>query len=105
MNDNIQGGSGSDILYGNGGNDVLVGNSGADIFVLSSAAGTDTIRDWNDGIDSFGLSNQLSFSDLSIINNANQTATLITDTTNNQLLAIVNNVSAIDITAEDFNNI
>jgi hypothetical protein len=67
---------------------------------------TDVINDFNNGIDLFDLSASLGFSDLSITNNASGTATLIGDTTNNnQLLAIVNNVSAADITVADFTDI
>jgi len=45
-------------------------------------------------------------SDLSITDNPEGTATLIRDTTNNnQILAMVNNVSAADITIEDFADI
>ncbi|MEM8717887.1 MAG: hypothetical protein AAGE84_01070 [Cyanobacteria bacterium P01_G01_bin.39] len=47
--------------------------------------------------------NSLAFADLGISNDANQTAALIRDTTNgNQLLATVNGVSAVDLTAADF---
>ncbi len=53
--------------------------------------------------DLFGLTNSLGFSDLNIINNLAQTATLIRDASNNnELLAIVENVSAVDITVDDF---
>ena len=103
MSDNIQGGSGNDILYGGSGDDILIGNSGADIFVLESVAGTDTIRDWSDGVDSFGLQGSLGFSDLSITNNDRGVS--IFDTANNTLLAIVDNVSAAELTVDDFTNI
>ena len=83
MSDQIEGGDGSDILYGGSGDDILTGNSGADVFVLQPAAGRDTISDWSNGIDYFGLSASIGFSDLSITNNSAGTATLIADTTNN----------------------
>ncbi|MEO1669797.1 MAG: calcium-binding protein, partial [Cyanobacteria bacterium J06631_2] len=106
MSDYIYGGDGNDVLYGEMGDDTLVGNSGRDIFVLESAAGTDTIRDFRDGIDSFALSASLGFSDLSISNNSDGTASLIADVNNSdRLIAIVNNVSAVDLTLEDFTNI
>ncbi len=101
MSDSIRGGNGSDFLSGSSGNDTLIGNSGADVFVLESAAGMDMIKDFEDGIDSFGLAS-LSFGDLSISNNQAGTAVLIADTSNNQVLATVNNVTAADITAQDF---
>ena len=102
MSDRIEGGNGNDLLYGGLGDDVLTGNGDADVFVLESDAGTDTIRDFRNGIDLFGLS-VVDFSDLSIRNNSAGTATLINNAANdNQLLAIINNVSAADITAADF---
>ncbi|MEM6613657.1 MAG: calcium-binding protein, partial [Cyanobacteria bacterium P01_C01_bin.72] len=103
MSDQIQGGSGNDFLEGGDGDDTLTGNDGVDVFVLQSAAGTDMIQDFRDGIDLFGLSDSLGFGDLSITNNSTGTAALIRDTTNsNQLLAVVNNVTAADLTTEDF---
>ena len=106
MSDNIFGGNGSDILYGGNGDDILIGNGGADVFVLQPAAGTDTIRDWSDGVDFFGLSEGMGFGDLSITNNQNRTATLIASSINgNQLLAIVNGVDASSITEADFTTI
>lgn len=103
LSDNIQGGNGSDLLYGGAGDDILTGNGGADIFVLESTAGTDTIKDFRDGVDTFGLIN-LGFNDLSITNNQAETATIVADM-NNQILVIVNNISAADITATDFINV
>ncbi|MBO9477220.1 VCBS repeat-containing protein [Shimia sp. R11_0] len=49
--DSLFGGSGSDRLIGGAGNDHLTGGSGADIFVFSSGEGSDTISDFEDGID------------------------------------------------------
>lgn len=106
MDDKIYGGTGNDVLYGKMGNDTLVGNGGVDIFVLESAMDADTISDFQDGVDRFGLSASLDFSDLSITNNVGSTATLITDTTNNnQLLVTVNGVNASAINAADFTTI
>ena len=105
-NDFLNGGSGSDTLFGGGGNDTLFGNDGNDVFVLESRAGEDVITDFDRDFDLFGLTISIGFSDLSITDNTDRTATLIKDTTNNnELLAIVNNVSADSITAADFTNI
>ncbi|MEM6614343.1 MAG: hypothetical protein AAF652_19260 [Cyanobacteria bacterium P01_C01_bin.72] len=82
---------------------MITGNGGADIFVLESTAGTDTIKDFRDGVDTFGLTN-LGFNDLNITNNQAETATIVADM-NNQILVIVNNISAADITATDFINV
>ena len=106
MNDNIQGGSGNDTLYGSVGNDVLIGNNGADMFALESIVGRAVIRDFQNGEDSIGLTGSLSFDDLRITNNSQGTASFIRDTSNsNQLLAILNNVDAADLTVEDFADI
>ncbi|MEL6494791.1 MAG: CAP domain-containing protein [Cyanobacteria bacterium J06623_7] len=104
MSDNLQGGSGNDILYGGAGSDILVGNSGVDVFVLESVAGTDTILDFNDGIDYLSLDGALNFADLNITNHSGG-GVAIFNTNNNQLLAIVNNVSAADLTTADFTTI
>jgi len=105
-NDFLNGQDGNDVLYGNNNNDTLVGGSGNDTFVLQSLIGRDIINDFTDGIDSIGLEADLSFGDLSITDNPGGTATLIRDTTNNnQLIAIINNVDAADLTAADFTTI
>ena len=100
-NDNLYGKSGKDLLYGGLGDDIMSGNSGADIFVIEPASGTDTIRDFTDGVDLFGLNETLNFGDLMIANNSENTAALISDN-NSQVLAIINNVDALDITVDDF---
>ncbi|WP_156114194.1 calcium-binding protein [Myxosarcina sp. GI1] len=51
----LDGGSGSDRLDGGKGNDGLFGGIGADEFVLKKGAGTDTIFDFQVGIDSLIL--------------------------------------------------
>ena len=48
--DTLVGGSGASMLEGGGGADVLTGNGGADVFVFV-AAGSDTVTDFQDGID------------------------------------------------------
>ena len=103
IGDTLYGGAGSDKLDGNGGNDKLVGNSGADIFVLDAAMGTDTILDFQNGVDKLELPASIGFSDLSITSNTNGAGVSITDTTNNnELLAIVNGVSASGLDSDDF---
>lgn len=63
--DLIQGGSGNEILRGNAGDDILkdgagsdtlIGGAGADIFVLSADGATDTIQDFQPGVDKLDLS-------------------------------------------------
>ncbi len=102
-NDTLRGGALNDNISGGNDDDILFGNAGNDVFAIEAASGEDRIKDFEDGSDLFGLTNSLGFSDLNITNNLAQTATLIRDTTNNnELLAIVENVSAVDITVDDF---
>ncbi len=67
--DQIWGDDGDDIIRGGLGNDVLTGDdfsggAGADTFVLAVGEGTDTIVDFEVGVDLIGLANGLSFGDL-----------------------------------------
>ena len=104
-NDILYGQDGNDTLTGGFGNDTLFGSDGNDVFVLEPG-GEDVIIDFDQDFDLFGLTVSIGFSDLSITDNADRTAALIRDTTdNNELLATVNNLSAASITAADFTNI
>ncbi|HET7880328.1 MAG TPA: calcium-binding protein [Acetobacteraceae bacterium] len=66
----LVGGAGDDVLQGGQGNDVLVGGAGADRFVFSGMNGTDTIADFQPGLDKVALSGYgsalASFSDLAM---------------------------------------
>ncbi|MGL5942305.1 MAG: CAP domain-containing protein [Waterburya sp.] len=102
-NDYLDGGDGDDHLYGGYGNDIMIGGVGRDIFVLQSEQGQITVNDFTNGTDLLGLTASLGFNNLNIINNTTGTATLIQDlTSNNATLAIINNVSANEITLNDF---
>lgn len=96
--DHIRGAGGNDILIGGNGLDRLTGNQGRDIFVLSLGQGRDIIRDFKNGVDSLGLSEGLSFSDLDIVGRG--ASTLIRY--NNTKLASLSRVDAHTIGAEDF---
>jgi Ca2+-binding RTX toxin-like protein len=50
-NDTLVGASGDDILDGGDGSDVLTGGAGADVFVFDGASGTDTLTDFESGLD------------------------------------------------------
>ena len=105
-NDTIFGENDDDVLFGGAGDDTLSGNGGADIFALESVVGRDVINDFSDGVDLLNLAGSTSFSDLNIFSNAAGTAVIIRDTSNdNQLLAIINDVRAADITESDFTDI
>ncbi|BAZ45946.1 hypothetical protein NIES4102_29740 [Chondrocystis sp. NIES-4102] len=102
-NDYLDGGDGDDSLYGGAGNDTLIGGAGIDVFALESRQGQITINDFIKGTDLLGLTSSLSFNNLNIINNTSGTGTIIQDLTNNNAtLAIINNVSAANITPSDF---
>jgi Ca2+-binding RTX toxin-like protein len=102
-NDYLDGGDGDDYLYGGNGSNTVIGGAGIDVFVLESKQGKITINDFTNGTDLLGLTGSLGFNNLNIINNTTGTATLIQDLTNNNAtLAIINNVSATEITLSDF---
>ena len=77
-NDTIDGGAGSDTLFGGLGNDQLTGGSGtdmlygqegADTFVFADNAGSDTVFDWEDGLDALdfaGVTSVTTFADLTV---------------------------------------
>lgn len=50
-NDTIYGAAGADQIIGGTGNDRLIGGDGADIFVFRNHAGSDTITDFQSGVD------------------------------------------------------
>jgi len=55
-NDTLSGGPGDDVLWDGGGADRLTGGAGADLFVLSNDGATDTITDFERGLDRLDLS-------------------------------------------------
>ena len=64
----LNGGAGNDVLHGSLGDDMLMGGTGADRFAFSGSNGSDTIADFQSGIDKIlitGYGSALdSFSDL-----------------------------------------
>ncbi|MEG4627133.1 SdrD B-like domain-containing protein [Microcoleus sp. w1-18aA5] len=98
--DSLLGSAGDDFLFGDQGNDTLIGGTGNDRFILGLDLGSETILDFQYGIDSIGLIGGLNFSQLSIV--AENTSTLIRVTGSGQLLATLSNVPASVITATDF---
>lgn len=102
--DLLRGGTGDDTLVGGFGLDTLVGGSGGDLFVFAPRDGIDTIADFTKGEDLIGLSDSLSFDDLTIIQGTDNSAndTLINITDSNELLAILSGVQASAIASNDF---
>ncbi|MCC5629266.1 choice-of-anchor D domain-containing protein [Nostoc sphaeroides CHAB 2801] len=90
--DQLLGGTGNDWLYGDAGKDVLTGDYGTDTFVLASGEGTDSITDFEIGKDKLALSGGLKFGQLSIYQQGSQA--FIMDSSDNQVLAKLDNVTA-----------
>jgi Ca2+-binding RTX toxin-like protein len=65
----LNGGDGNDVLHGGSGDDMLTGGAGADRFAFSGSNGTDTITDFQAGLDTVDISGYgaalASFGDLS----------------------------------------
>ncbi|MDC0545609.1 hypothetical protein OAO62_02090, partial [Gammaproteobacteria bacterium] len=110
--DALYGGAGIDTLYGNDGDNILDGGTGADtitsyggsdtIILRSGDGGAtqsdgDTVTDFTDGTDSFGL-DSLSFDDLTI--EQNESDTVIKEGSN--YLATLTGIAASNITVLDF---
>ncbi|MEB3210729.1 MAG: hypothetical protein VKL39_05220 [Leptolyngbyaceae bacterium] len=97
-NDILRGGDQDDVLWGDRGHDELVGGSGSDIFVLQNEQGVDTIQDFDVLVDRLGLSSGIRFLDLSFT----QLATGTQISTNEDVLARVDNVSSAEFTRSHF---
>jgi Ca2+-binding RTX toxin-like protein len=106
-NDTLYGGAGDDRLWGDDGDDILRGGLGDDIltgddfsggqgrdtFVLAAGEGTDTIVDFEVGIDFIGLAEGLSFGQLSLSQQGNHAQIALGD----EMLAVVKNTNADDL--------
>ncbi|MEH1870624.1 calcium-binding protein, partial [Nostoc sp.] len=90
--DQLLGGAGNDWLYGGNGKDVLTGGNGADTFVLALGEGTDSITDFQVGKDKLALSGGLKFGQLLIQQQGS--IAFIMDSSDNQVLAKLDNVNA-----------
>ncbi|AOY80276.2 calcium-binding protein [Moorena producens JHB] len=94
--DQLWGDAGDDLLSGGLGNDTLTGDnfsngSGSDTFVLEIGEGTDTITDFELGTDFIGLGNGLSFGEVSITSDSNNSLINVGDGT----LAVVLGVTTL----------
>ena len=107
--DDLSGGTGNDILSGGLLADTLSGGVGEDKFVLrvgdggAVLGGADTISDYIDGTDGLLLAGGVQFSDLTIVQGTGPNAgdTIIQHTATSEFLAVLQNVTATDITIED----
>ncbi|MEB3213596.1 MAG: DUF4114 domain-containing protein [Leptolyngbyaceae bacterium] len=94
--DLIEGFKGRDTLIGGLGNDILTGGNGEDTFVLSANSGHDIITDYKDNYDVIGLSNGLTYSDLSFVGSN----ILLSKTSD--ILATISGMDATTLTPADF---
>ncbi|NJL35641.1 MAG: calcium-binding protein [Leptolyngbyaceae cyanobacterium SM1_4_3] len=88
--DVLYGDAGDDLLWGGAGRDRLDGGRGSDIFAIGVGGGTDSIRGFEVGTDSIGLVGTLSFGQLSITQDRNNTAIGYGD----NIFAVLHQVSA-----------
>jgi len=108
-NDVIRGSAGDDVLFGGDGEDILFGDSrttqgGSDIFAFKAGLGADIIRDFEVGTDLIGLvEGDLSFDDLTIVQTGSSSA--ISITSSGDTLAVLNRVSAADLSASSFTTV
>ena len=84
-NDLLNGGADDDWLFGGLGDDTLIGGLGSDQFVLSADGGTDTVINFEVGVDKFVLTGGLSFQQLQF--SATPNGTLLQVTGTNRVLA------------------
>ncbi len=100
--DLLYGDAGDDLLHGGAGNDILFGDdnrsSGVDTFVLAMGEGTDMIMDFEAGKDMIGLMGDLSFGQLSVVQDGVNAAIAMGE----DILATVMNTSSDALTESVF---
>jgi Ca2+-binding RTX toxin-like protein len=107
-NDRLLGDEGNDRLNGGNGNDFMDGGTGSDRFFCGRGKDTivlerglfdkDIIRDFQDSKDKLAIAPSIKFGKLSIQQQGNNTQIFL----RNDLLAVLNNVDASQITRADF---
>ena len=119
-NDILYGNAGNDDLRGRDGNDILDGGTGKDIIATGSGLDTiylrigdggnalsdaDIITDFTDGSDDFGLTNGLSFGDLTITQDSGDYAKDTIIKYGSEYLAILQNIDVSLLTEADFEDV
>jgi subtilisin-like proprotein convertase family protein len=97
-NDRLNGGRGSDRLIGGRGDDILKGGTDSDLFVLKTGNGFGFIQDFNLGEDLIKLSGSLSFGDLDLTQQGNNTILSV----GNDVLAELRGIQANQLSAANF---
>ncbi|MEB3231909.1 MAG: choice-of-anchor I family protein, partial [Leptolyngbyaceae bacterium] len=97
-NDILRGGDGDDILFGDDGRDVCIGGDGDDTFVLQDTILFSVIRDFEIGVDFFGISAEFSFESFSFTQVGVDTVVRYESST----VAVVQNIEVTSITEEFF---
>ncbi|MDG2355914.1 MAG: hypothetical protein P8L82_07840 [Paracoccaceae bacterium] len=106
-NDTLEGNGGDDQLDGGTGADIITTGSGNDVIILragdggSSLSGADIIKDFTDGLDSFGLADGLQYSDLTIAQGTADNANNTIISKGSEYLAIVENFAFGSMTEVD----
>ena len=108
----VTGTSGDDILDGGTGSDTITTGAGSDLIVLragdggSTLAAADTLTDFTNGTDKFLLADGLSFSDLTVASDANNTAsTVISITDTSEYLITITGLAFGYINTSDFSTV
>ena len=110
-NDTIYGGVGDDTLDGGTGKDIITTGSGSDEIYLRIGDGgnalsdADIITDFTDGSDTFGLTNGLSFGDLTRTQGTGDYANDSIISHGSEYLAILRNIDVSHLTEADFVNV
>ena len=111
-NDELRGRDGNDILDGGTGSDTIITDSGSDKIILRIGDGgntlsdADIITDFTDGSDTFGLTNGLSFGDLTITQGSGDYANDSIIKYGSEYLAILQNIDDFSLLTEaDFEDV
>ena len=109
--DNLQAGAGDDKLDGGTGADTIITGSGSDQIILRAGDGgnelsdADIITDFTDGSDDFGLTNSLSFDDLTRTQGTGDYANDTIIKYGSEYLAILRNIDVSLLTEADFEDV
>ena len=102
LNDSLFGNNGNDTLWGQGDNDTIEGGAGNDIFNISRSGNTDRIKDYVDGEDKFALTRNLTFEDLTLVQNGSTAQIRFAEDGFNEFIAAVENTNIAEFDTTDF---